>query len=126
MVLVGAVSRRAAIASWAVVLPLLGMVVNVALVIVVAVGFFSIRHVGVLVDDRHHLPVINLHNRVTISEVPFVVVMKGLIGLLGDTAQISSGFGTRTGCLEVVDEGGAEVLPAVDGARAKSLCRRTV
>jgi hypothetical protein len=134
---------------WAVVLPLLRTVISVAPVLVVAVGFFSILHVGVLVDDRHHLrdhlgvalkhlapelvvvqplvevvdnvPIISLHNRVAVSEVPFVVVMKGLIGLVGDAAQFPSGFGTRTGRLEVVDEGSAEVLPAIDGAGVKSV-----
>jgi hypothetical protein len=55
VVLVGAVSRRAAIMAWAVVLPPLRMVVSVTPVLVVAVGFFSILHVGVLVDNRHHL-----------------------------------------------------------------------
>ena len=33
-----------------------------------------------------------------------------------DAGQIPSGFGTRAGCLVVLDEGVAEILPAVDGA----------
>ena len=40
-------------------------------------------------------------------------------GRLRDTAKIPSGFGFRAGCLEVLDEGGAEVLPAVDRAGRK-------
>ena len=67
-----------------------------------------------------HIPVINLRNRVTVSKVPFDVVAQGLGGTLHDTAQIPSGFGTRAGCLVVLDEGGAEVLPAVDQAGRKS------
>jgi hypothetical protein len=90
------------------------MVVSVASVLVVAVGVFSILHIGLLVHDCHHLrdhlrvalkhlaleldvmqplvevmdniPIINLLNRVTVSEVPFVVATKGLIGLLHDVA----------------------------------------
>jgi hypothetical protein len=74
----------------------------------------GVLHVGVLVDHRHHLgdclrvalehlvpeldvvqplvevvddvPVINLRNRITVSEVPLVVVAEGFVGLLGDTA----------------------------------------
>ena len=37
----------------------------------------------------------------------------------GDASQIPSGFGTRARCLVVLDEGGAEVLPAVDRAGRK-------
>jgi hypothetical protein len=70
-----------------------------------------------VVDD---VLVINFHNHVTISKVPLVVVPEGLIGLLGDAAQISSGFGTRARRLEVVDKGGAKILPAVDGAGSKT------
>ena len=33
-----------------------------------------------------------------------------------DAGQIPSGFGTRAGCLVVLDEGIAEILPAIDGA----------
>ena len=36
--------------------------------------------------------------------------------MLGDAGQIPSGFGTRAGCLVVLDEGAAEILSAVDGA----------
>jgi hypothetical protein len=50
-----------------------------------------------LVELVDNIPIIDLRNCVTVSEVPFVVVMKGLIGLLGCAAQIPSGFGTRTG-----------------------------
>ena len=60
----------------------------------------------------HHVPVINLRNRVTVSKVPFDVVTQGLGGELRDAAQIPSGFGTRAGCLVVLNEGGAEILPA--------------
>jgi hypothetical protein len=105
-------------------------------------SLLGILHVGVLIDDCHHLrdrlrvafkhlepkldvvqalvevvdyvPVINLRNCIMVSKVPLVAVTEGLVGLLGDTAQIPSGFGTRTGCLKVVDECGAEVLSAVD------------
>jgi cyanophycinase-like exopeptidase len=82
----------------------LGVIVRVALVLVVMMHFFGILHVDVLVDDHHHLrdrlgvalehlapeldvmqllvevvdnvPVINLYNLVTVSKVPFIVVMK--------------------------------------------------
>jgi hypothetical protein len=40
--------------------------------------------------------------------------------VLGNTAQIPSSFGTQIGCLEVVDKGGAEILPVVDGAGSNS------
>ena len=63
-----------------------------------------------------HIPVISLRNRVMVSKVPFDVVMQGLGGKLRDGAQIPSGFGTRAGCLVVLDEGIAEILPAIDGA----------
>ena len=36
--------------------------------------------------------------------------------MLFDAGQIPSGFGTRAGCLVVLDEGAAEILLAVDGA----------
>ena len=68
-----------------------------------------------------HVPIINLCNGVTVSEVPLDVVMEGLAGLLGHAGQIPSSFGTRADCLVALDEGGAEVLPAVDGAGRKSL-----
>jgi len=48
-----------------------------------------------VVDD---VPVINLRNGITVSEVPLDVVAEGLIGLLDDAAQIPSGFGARAGC----------------------------
>ena len=67
-----------------------------------------------LVEVVDHIPIINLSNRVTVSKVPFNVVTQGLGRALHDTAQIPSGFGARAGCLVVLDEGGAEVLPAVD------------
>ena len=51
-----------------------------------------------------------------VSEVPLDVVAEGLVRLLDDAGQIPSGFGTRAGCLVVLDEGIAEILPAVDGA----------
>ena len=66
-----------------------------------------------------HIPIINLHNRVTVRKVPLDVVAQGLRGKLHDTAQIPSGFGTRAGCLVVLDEGGAEVLPAINLADRK-------
>ena len=66
-----------------------------------------------------HIPVINLRNRVTVSKVPFDVVTQGLGGTLCDAAQIPSGFGTRAGCLVVLDEGGAEILLAVDRAQGE-------
>ena len=36
--------------------------------------------------------------------------------MLDEAGQIPSGFGTRAGCLVVLDEGAAEILSAVDGA----------
>jgi len=66
-----------------------------------------------VVDD---VPVINLHNGITVSEVPLDVVAEGLVGLLDDAAQIPSGFGAQAGYLVVLDEGATEVLPIVDGA----------
>ena len=61
-----------------------------------------------------NIPVISLRNGITVSKVPFDVVTQGLGGVLRDAAQIPSGFGTRVGCLVVLDEGGAKILPAVD------------
>ena len=66
-----------------------------------------------VVDD---VPVISFHNGITVSKVPLDVVAEGLVRLLFDAGQIPSGFGTRAGCLVVLDEGVAEILPAVDGA----------
>ena len=66
-----------------------------------------------------HVPVINFRNCVTVSEVPFDIVTQGLGRTLRDAAQIPSSFGARAGCLVVLDEGGAEVLPAVDRAGRK-------
>ena len=63
-----------------------------------------------------NIPVINLRNGITVSEVPLDVVAEGLVRLLDDASQIPSGFGTRAGCLVVLDESIAEILPAVDGA----------
>ena len=62
------------------------------------------------------IPVISFCNGITISKIPLDVVAKGLVRLLFDSGQIPSGFGTRAGCLVVLDEGTAEILPAVDGA----------
>ena len=63
-----------------------------------------------------NISIINLRNGITVSEVPLDVVMEGLVRLLDDVGQIPSGFGTRAGCLVVLDKGAAEILPAVDGA----------
>ena len=63
-----------------------------------------------------NVPIINLRNGITVSEVPLDVVMEGLVRLLDDVGQIPSGFGTRAGCLVVLDKGAAEIMPAVDGA----------
>ena len=63
-----------------------------------------------------NIPVINLCNGITVSEVPLDVVVEGLVRLLDGAGQIPSGFGTRAGCLVVLDEGVVEVLPAIDGA----------
>ena len=65
------------------------------------------------------VPVINLRNGTTVSKVPLDVVAEGLVGLLDEAGQIPSGFGTRAGCLVVLDEGVAEILPAIDGAGEK-------
>ena len=67
-----------------------------------------------------HIPVINLRNGVIVSKVPFDVVTQGFGGTLRYAAQIPSGFGAQAGCLVVLDEGGAEVLPVVDRAGRKS------
>ena len=66
-----------------------------------------------------HIPVVNFRNRVMVSKVPFDIVTQGLVGTLRDAAQIPSGFGARAGCLVVLDESDAEVLPAVDRAGRK-------
>ena len=66
-----------------------------------------------VVDD---VPVVSFRNSIMISKVPLDVVTEGLARLLFDAGQIPSGFGTREGCLVVLDEGVAELLPAVDGA----------
>jgi len=107
----------------------------------------SLLHVGVLVDDRHHvahdlgvglehlptqfdiveafievmddIPIISFRNGITVSKVPLDVVTKGLVRLLHNTGRIPSGLGTRARCLVVLDEGAAEILPTVDGASWK-------
>ena len=63
-----------------------------------------------------NMPVISLRNGITVSKVPLDVVAEGLVQLLDDAGQIPSGFENRAGCLVVLDEGMAEILPAVDGA----------
>ena len=72
--------------------------------------------VEALVEMVDRVPVINLRNGVTIIEVPLEVVTEGLGTLLCDAAYIPFCFGPRAGDLEELDEGGAEVLPVVDGA----------
>ena len=67
------------------------------------------------------VPVISFRNGITVSKVPLDVVAEGLIRLLHDTCQIPSGFGAWAGCLVVLDEGAAEVLPAIDGASQERL-----
>ena len=52
-----------------------------------------------------NVPVINLHNGITVSEVPLDVVAEGLVRLLHYAGQIPSGLGTRARCLVVLDEG---------------------
>ena len=49
-----------------------------------------------LVEVVDNIPVINFYNGIMVSEVPLDVVVDRLVGLLDDTAQIQSGFGTRT------------------------------
>jgi hypothetical protein len=126
------------------IIPLTRAIGRVAAVLVPMMSMLGILHVSVLVDDGHHVgecpgvalkhlspqfdvvealvevvnhvPVFNLYNGVMVSEVPHDVVMEGLRRLLCDAAQIPSGFGTQAGSLEVLDEGGVEVLPAIDGA----------
>ena len=66
-----------------------------------------------------NIPVVNLRNGITVSEVPLDVVVEGRIQLLFDAGQVPSGFGARAGCLVVLDEGVVEILPAVDGAGGK-------
>jgi hypothetical protein len=126
------------------VVPLRGMLRGIVIGLVPVVGQLGVFHVGVLVDNCHHVtnglgvtlehlppqfnaveafmdvvddvPVINLRNGIMVSEVPLDVVAEGLIGLLDDAAQIPSGFGAQTGCLVVLDETATVILPAVDGA----------
>jgi hypothetical protein len=114
VVLVGVVSRRTTIVALVIIVMFLGAVAGIVPVLMVAMCFLGVLHVGVLVDDPHHLrdrlgvalehlapkldvvhplvevvyniPVINLRNRVTVSKVPLVVVAKRLVGLLGDAA----------------------------------------
>ena len=62
-----------------------------------------------------------LRNGIKVSKIPLDVVAEGLVRLLLDAGQIPSGFGTRAGCLVILDEGIAQILPAVDGAARKSL-----
>ena len=73
------------------------------------------------VEVVDNVPVISLCNGITVSKVPLDVVAEGLVGLLDDTGQIPSSFGTWAGCLEVLDEGATEVLPAVNGASRECL-----
>ena len=40
-----------------------------------------------------NIPVINLRNGITVSEVPLDVLTEGLIQLLFDAGQVPSGFG---------------------------------
>ena len=68
-----------------------------------------------------NIPIINLRNGITVSKVPLDVVVEGFIGLFDDAGQIPSGFGTRAGCLVVLDEGAAEILPTIDGASRERL-----
>ena len=63
-----------------------------------------------------NVPIISFRNGITVSKVPLDVVAEGLVRLLFDAGQIPSGFGTRAGCLVVLDEGVAEILLAIDGA----------
>ena len=74
-----------------------------------------------LVEVVDHVPVINFRNCVTVSEVPFDIITQGLERLLRDAAHIPSGFGARAGCLVVLDEGGVDVLLAIDRAGRKRL-----
>jgi hypothetical protein len=57
MVLVGGAPRRSTIVTLAgmTVQALLGMVISVAAVLVVMMGLLGVLHVGMLVDDNHHL-----------------------------------------------------------------------
>jgi hypothetical protein len=140
------------VARWAVfaatfrtVFPLRGVLGVV--VLVASARPLSFLHVGVLVDDRHHVahglgvglehhppqfdiveafvevvddvPIINFRNAITASKIPLDVVAEGLIRLLHNTGQIPSGLGTRARCLVVLDEGAVEILPTVDGASGK-------
>jgi len=74
-----------------------------------------------LVEVVDNVPVINLHNGITVSKVPLDVVAEGLVRLLDDAGQIPSGFGTRAGCLVVLDEGIAKILPSFDGTGRERL-----
>ena len=68
------------------------------------------------VEAVDNVPVISFCNGITVSKIPLDVVVEGLVRLLHDAGQILPGFGTRARCLIVLDEGVAEMLPAVDGA----------
>ena len=61
-------------------------------------------------------PGVTFCNGITVSKIPLDVVAEGLVWSLFDAGQILFGFGTRAGCLVVLDESIAEILPAVDGA----------
>ena len=63
-----------------------------------------------------HVPVINFHNCVMVSEVPLDVITQRLSRLLSDAGQIPSSLGAQACCLVVLDEGSAKALPAVDRA----------
>ena len=64
-----------------------------------------------VVDD---VRVISFRNGITVSKIPLDVVAEGLVWSLFDAGQILFGFGTRAGCLVVLDESVAEILLAVD------------
>ena len=70
----------------------------------------------VFVEVVDNAPVISFSNGITVSKIPLDVVAEGLVRLLFDAGQIPSGFWTWARCLIVLDEGVAEILPAVDGA----------
>ena len=68
-----------------------------------------------------NIPIISLRNGISVSKVPLDEVAEGLVRLLFDAGQIPYGFGARAGCLVVLDEGSAEVLPVIDRADRKRL-----
>jgi hypothetical protein len=80
VVLVGVVPS--AVGALTIIVMWLGTVVGVAVVLVVAVGFLGVLHVGMLVDHRHHL---GDHLRVALEDLALELdVVQPLVEVLDD------------------------------------------